>query len=150
MVSILDRLKDTSPFPHSHLLGIEFVELVGDEIVFRLPYSDMIIGNPETGVIHGGAITTLLDSCCGAAVAIKVADETINPTLDLRIDHMTAAEPNQSILGKAQVYRMTKSIAFVRGFACQENNGVILAHAVGTFMLMESPNKRYLGDLDAV
>lgn len=149
-MSILERLKDNSPFPHSHLLGIKFVELNGDEVVFRMPYDEKIIGNPETGVIHGGAITTLLDSCCGAAVAIKVADDTINPTLDLRIDHMTAAEPNQSIIGKAKVYRLTQSIAFVRGYACQENNGTILANAVGTFMLMENPNKRYLGDLNAL
>jgi acyl-coenzyme A thioesterase PaaI-like protein len=34
-------------------------------LILRLPYSPQIVGNPETGVIHGGAITTLMDTTCG-------------------------------------------------------------------------------------
>jgi uncharacterized protein (TIGR00369 family) len=151
MNPFLERLQDTSPFPHTHSLGLTFHEYIEEtgKITFRLPYSDTIVGNPDTGVIHGGAITTLLDTCCGAAVAIMVSDESVCPTLDLRIDHMTAAQPGAAILGEAEVYRMTKSIAFIRGQAYEEGTGTVLANAVATFMLMEQQNKRFLRNLNA-
>ena len=31
--------------------------------IMKLPYQERLVGNPETGVIHGGAVTTLIDSC---------------------------------------------------------------------------------------
>ena len=34
----------------------------------RLPYSAQLVGNPDTGVVHGGVITALLDQACGMAV----------------------------------------------------------------------------------
>ncbi len=36
--------------------------------VFQLPYDEKLVGNPDTGVLHGGAITALLDACSGASV----------------------------------------------------------------------------------
>ena len=54
--------------PHNHALGI-VIEAMGDATArFRLPYAAKLVGNPETGVLHGGAITALLDACAGAAV----------------------------------------------------------------------------------
>ena len=54
--------------PHNHALGIEILEVRPGETLFRLPYAAHLVGNPETGVLHGGAITTLLDGSSGAAV----------------------------------------------------------------------------------
>jgi len=151
MNPILKRLQDNRPFPHTNSLDVTFYKYDEDsgKISLKMPYHESLVGNPDTGVIHGGAITTLLDTCCGAAVAICIADESVSPTLDLRIDHMTAAEPHKAIIAEAEVYRMTKSIAFVRGCAIEEGSGIVLANAVATFMLMEQQNKRFMGGLDA-
>jgi uncharacterized protein (TIGR00369 family) len=47
--------------PHNRALGMELVEVGASETVFRLPYDPKLVGNPDTGVLHGGAITALLD-----------------------------------------------------------------------------------------
>src|ERR1700743_3329739 len=38
----------------------------------RLPYSENLVGDPQTGVVHGGVITGLLDHTCGLAVMSKL------------------------------------------------------------------------------
>jgi len=40
----------------------------------RVAYSSELVGNPETGVVHGGVITTLLDQCGGSAVIAALDD----------------------------------------------------------------------------
>ena len=72
-----------------------------DGLVLRLPYSDQIVGNPVTGVIHGGAITTLMDTCCGISTVCYLPEFEICPTLDLRIDYMHPAEPGKIDFAKA-------------------------------------------------
>lgn len=122
---------------HIHFLGITFEGANGNEVTLRMPYSDKIIGNPETGVIHGGSITTLLDTCCGLAMSWARGKIEPNPTLDLRIDHMTAATAKRDIIAKAETYRLTPSIAFIRGVAVEDGSDTILAHAVATFMIVK-------------
>ncbi|HAC26577.1 MAG TPA: PaaI family thioesterase, partial [Marinobacter hydrocarbonoclasticus] len=49
-------------------LGLNATEAGEGYLVMELPYSDRIIGNPDTGVIHGGAITTLMDTASGSVM----------------------------------------------------------------------------------
>ena len=37
-------------------LGLAVESAREGELVLRLPYSDQIVGNPDTGVIHGGPL----------------------------------------------------------------------------------------------
>src|SRR5688572_13376269 len=73
--------------PHNKSLGMTIEDMQSSVAVFRLPYSEKIIGNPDTGVIHGGAITALLDGCSGAAVFAALQEFVPIATLDLRIDY---------------------------------------------------------------
>ena len=107
-----------------------------DGLVLRLPYSDQIVGNPVTGVIHGGAITTLMDTCCGISTVCYLPEFEICPTLDLRIDYMHPAEPGKPIFGFAEGYRVTPTVIFTRGIAYQDDREQPIAHVVGTFMRM--------------
>ena len=101
-----------------------------------MPYSDAIVGNPVTGVIHGGAITTLMDTCCGISTVCYLPEFEICPTLDLRIDYMHPAEPGKAIFGFAECYRVTPAVIFTRGIAYQDDRSEPIAHVVGTFMRM--------------
>jgi uncharacterized protein (TIGR00369 family) len=126
-------------------LGITVVSARENELILELPYSEKIIGNPETGVIHGGAITTLMDTTAGAAVLCAVPEFELCPTLDLRVDYMRSAKPGQSVFARASCYRSTKNILFMRCEAYQVDRTV--AHCVAAFMRM---GEKGIPSLDAM
>ena len=121
--------------PHNHALGIVFVEVTRDGAHFRLPYADHLVGNPETGVLHGGVITALLDACCGAAVFAHLTKLQPIATLDLRIDYMRPAEPLREVNAHAVCYHLTRNVAFARASAFHDDVNHPIATAAATFML---------------
>lgn len=122
---------------HSMVLGMTLEEITPQGLIVRLPYSDQIVGNPDTGVIHGGAITSLMDQACGLAVAQAMApDFDITPTIDLRIDYMRPAEPGKDVWAYVESYRKTRSVVFTRGIAYQDNRDEPIAHCVANYMRM--------------
>ena len=121
---------------HCQVLGITVEQADENGLTIKLPYSELIVGNPMTGVVHGGAITTLMDTCCGISTVCYLPEFEICPTLDLRIDYMHPAEPGKPIYGFAECYRVTSTVIFTRGIAYQDDRNVPLAHVVGTFMRM--------------
>ncbi len=119
---------------HCRILGLTITDVEDGQLTIELPYSEKIIGNPASGIIHGGALTTLLDSTCGFSVPLVLNEYQLSPTLDLRIDYMRAAKPNASVVAKAKVYRITENIVFVKGYAFQEDINDPIASCVATFM----------------
>jgi acyl-coenzyme A thioesterase PaaI-like protein len=80
-------------------------------------------------------ITALLDTLCGAVVMAAVAEGTPLATLDLRIDYLHPATPEETIRASAECYKVTANVAFVRGLAYHEAIDDPIAHCAGTFML---------------
>ena len=102
-----------------------------------LPWQAGLVGDHSTGIIHGGVITTLLDSASGAAVFSAIPRVMQIATLDLRVDYLRPAMPRVDIMGEASCYRLSKNVAFVRGRAFQESDREI-ASCLATFMLESS------------
>jgi|SRR5690606_14542748 len=127
--------------PHNRALGLEMVALEDGEARMRLPYSPDLIGNPETGVLHGGAITSLMDACCGAAVFMKLTMPVPIATLDLRIDYLRPAAAGREVLAHATCFRLTRNVAFVRGVAYHDDEADPIAAAAGAFMLATSAGR---------
>lgn len=121
--------------PHNHALGIVIEAMADRTARFRLPYAAKLIGNPETGVLHGGAITALLDACSGAAVFATLPQLQPIATLDLRIDYLRPAEPGKDVWAEATCHHMSKHVAFVRAVADHADGGAPIATAAGTFMI---------------
>jgi uncharacterized protein (TIGR00369 family) len=121
--------------PHNRALGIEAVEFAPGIAAARLPWRDDLVGNPDTGVLHGGAITALIDACCGASVFQKLRRPQPIATLDLRIDYLKPAVPRLDVIARAECYRVTRNVAFVRGIAYQDHEDRPIASAAGAFML---------------
>ena len=134
-----------SALRHCQVLGMRVHGVTPAGLTLCLPYSTQIIGNPETGVIHGGAITTLMDTTCGISTVCVLPEFEVCPTIDLRIDYMRPAEPNKDVFGFAECYRVTENIIFTRGYAYQDNPDEPIAHVVGAFMRM---GKGAQGDKD--
>ena len=121
--------------PQARALGLELMKVGDAEAVIRAPYSPDLVGDPETGVIAGGVITTLLDQTCGQAVWNALRSPTSVATLDLRIDYMRAAEPGLDVFAHAHCYKVTRSVAFVRAQAYDRDPSDPIATAQAAFIL---------------
>jgi uncharacterized protein (TIGR00369 family) len=121
--------------PHAAHLGIRVVETGPGFGVCALPFREELIGDPRRRVIFGGAITTLIDHASGLAVACAVEKLTAIATIDLRVDYLRAAEPDLRLCARADCYRLTRNVAFVRAVAWDRSASDPFASALGTFML---------------
>lgn len=120
--------------PHSRVLGMEPIAVGERTLTARLPYKSEMVGNPVTGVIHGGVITTLVDQTSGGAVMAALADSRAVATLDLRIDYMRPATPGEPVYAHAECYKLTEQIAFVRCTVYQDDINDPVATSMSTFM----------------
>jgi uncharacterized protein (TIGR00369 family) len=121
--------------PHNRALGMEMLELDEGIAVIRLPYDPKLVGNPETGVLHGGVISSLMDATCGAAVFMALDLPKPIATLDLRIDYLGQGEPGQDVIARCHCYKVTRNVAFVRGVAHHGDPDAPIAACAGSFML---------------
>jgi uncharacterized protein (TIGR00369 family) len=127
----------TEAVPHNRELGLRVVDVGEADATLVLPYADRLVGNPETGVLHGGAVTTLIDATCGIAVYMKLARMVRIATLDLRIDYLHPAAPGKDLLARAECYKLTRAVAFVRALAHHGDESDAVASAQGTFIIVE-------------
>lgn len=132
-----DAVDHLASVPHARAIGMQLVSFDDGRCVVRVPYAQQLVGDPDTGVIHGGVITAVLDNASGMAVPrIGLSPEQrAIATLDLRIDYMRPATPEKDLMVSAECYQLTRSVAFVRAHAWQENEQSIIASSVATFML---------------
>ncbi len=124
--------------PHNRALGLTMVaaSFTPPVVTLRLPWSAQLVGNPETQVLHGGAITTLLDACCGASVYFRLKAPLPIATLDLRVDFFGKAPARRDVYARAQCHHVTRTVGFVRATAWAEGEEAApFAAATATFAL---------------
>ena len=109
--------------PHCRALAMRVEEVGAGSAAISMPYDPALVGDPATGVIHGGAVSALMDTTGGAAVLCHPTAPVSTATMDLRIDYMRAATPNQTITAHAVCHHVTSAIAFVRAEAFDEEAG---------------------------
>ena len=126
-----------SALPHSKALGMVLTEVGDGYAEIMMPYDSKLVGDPESGVIHGGPVSAMMDTCCGAAVMSHPEFGSTTATLDLRIDYMRAATPGQPITSRAEVYHITRSVAFVRATATDEDKNNPVATVTGAFTVVQ-------------
>ena len=127
--------------PLANAIGMELVEIKDRSCIVKVPYAAHLVGDPDTGVLHGGVITTALDNASGWA--IRVHEDWVEglsmATLDIRIDYMHPAVPHKDLIVQSTCYKMSKNVAFVRAFAHQGDHDDPVATSVAAFM-MGTPN----------
>ncbi|MFZ5610346.1 MAG: PaaI family thioesterase [Pseudomonadota bacterium] len=127
--------------PQQAAMGLKLIGVEEGHATLALPYREDLVGFPETGVIAGGAIYTLMDAASGVAVFLALARFQPIATLDLRIDYLKPATPGKTIHGRAQCYKVTRHVAFVRGLAYHDDADTPIAHVSGTFIIGDKGRK---------
>lgn len=123
--------------PHARALNMRLDFIGGGKAVLSMPYDERFVGDPATGVIAGGAVSALMDTCCGAAV-LSYPGARGTATLDLRLDYLRAARPGQRIVARAECHHATRSVAFVRAVAHDDTEDPPVATASGAFTMEAS------------
>ncbi len=123
--------------PHARDLDMRVVDIGHGTTHLALDYRDVLLGDPERGLIHTGVVTTMIDSACGFAVIAAMDKPVSVATLDLRMDYLRPAVRDRTLHVLAECYRKTRHIAFVRARAWQESEQRLVATSTSAFMLQE-------------
>ena len=121
--------------PHNAAIGMVMEAFGGGRAVSRLPYRADLVGHPATNVLHGGAVTSVIDATCGAAVFAAMRSPTPIATLDLRIDYLRPSTPGRAVTCEAHCDKITRNVAFARARAHDGDPDDPVATAAATFMI---------------
>ena len=122
---------------HGAWLGMRYHAHGPDWIELELPWREDLVGIAETGVLASGPIISLMDNATSMAVWTHLGYWRAQVTVDLRVDYMRAAAPGKTVIGRGECYKVTRSIAFVRGIAYDNDPDDPVAHVAGTFIAMD-------------
>jgi uncharacterized protein (TIGR00369 family) len=122
---------------HIVALGLRHVAHGADWCELALDYDRRLVSDATSGVLASGPIVSLMDTASGFAVWLRRGALLPQATLDLRIDYLRPARAGSAVTGRAECYRLTRRIAFVRGVAHDGDPDSPLAHVAGTYMLTD-------------
>lgn len=122
-------------YGHNGRLGVVYRDHGPDWAELALPFSEEFVGVPDKGILASGAIISLVDVCSGGAVWQKLGRFEPVVTVDLRLDYLRPAFAGDTVIARMECYKMTRSIAFVRGVAHTGDPDHPVANVTGTFML---------------
>ena len=121
--------------PHHAKLGLRTAEIAPGRCTTYIEFRPELVGDPNRRVLHGGVVIALIDTTAGAAVYTSLPPETSLATLDMRIDHLKPTEPDKRLYATAELYGLTRRIAFVRTSAYQDDPGNRVAYCIASYMI---------------
>ena len=119
--------------PLAKALEMRLVRVGDGAVEIAMPWAAALAGDSQSGVIHGGAVSALLDTACGAAVMSRPDRPATTATLDLRIEHLRHATPGQELRAVATCRHVTPRIIFVGAHAWDDDEAQPFATATGAF-----------------
>ncbi|HSW13163.1 MAG TPA: PaaI family thioesterase [Solimonas sp.] len=128
--------------PHMRACGIVVDSAAREGVEVRLPYRPEWLGDLQRGVIHTGVITMLVDSASGLAVLTAMPAPEPIATLDLRMDYLRPAHRDLDLVCRAECFRLTSHIAFVRTTVWQDDREAPVAIGQAAFMRSSGNRKR--------
>lgn len=111
-----------------------------NRLTVSLPLAERFVGDCDSGVVHGGVVSSILDTSCTLAVMLKFGRLIRVSTLDMRIDYLRRVAPQNTLYSRSSCYRLTEQMAFVRGTAFTvdaDGNEDKVAKANATFQVIQ-------------
>lgn len=87
------------------------------------------------GIMHGGAIATLLDSAMGRAVFTSTGPGYSGATASMHTTFLASAVPGDELEALAKVRKTGKTTVVVEGDVTRVGDGRQIAHAISTFVV---------------
>ncbi len=106
----LGLLSEVIPF--NKLLGITVDDAREGYARLLLPYRSDYIGDASRPALHGGVISTLIDTCGGFAVWTQLRIEDRVSTIDLRVDYLAPGAP-EPLYAEGTVVRVGNRVGVV-------------------------------------
>ena len=131
-----EELLATAKAGHIVALGLRFVAGGPDWCEFAIDYDRRLVSDAGTGILASGPIVSLMDTAAGFAVWARRGKFAPQATLDLRLDYLRPSRPGHAVTGRAECYRLTRRIAFVRGIAHDGDPDDPVAHLAATYMML--------------
>ena len=122
---------------HNGLIGMAYHAHGDGWCELALPWRDELVGDSDTNVIASGPIITMMDMATSISVWLKSGKFRPQATLDLRVDYLRPAKAGNMIIGHGECYKLTRSIAFIRGEAHDGDPARPLAHVAGTYIFTD-------------
>ena len=119
---------------HNGWLGLKYHAHGENWVELKLPWREDLVGGTGGEVLASGPIISLMDMTSGMSIWTTTKAFTPIATLDLRVDYQRPAKPHSAVIGHVECYKMTRSAAFVRGFAHDGRADDPVAHIAGVFM----------------
>ena len=119
-------------------LGAEISAIGQGTVEIRLPFSPQL--TQQTGFMHAGAITSVLDSACGyAALSIAPAEAEVL-SVEFKVN-LLAPAVGDSFIARAQVKRAGKrlSVCVADAYAVQHGEEKLVATMLATMSVAGKP-----------
>ena len=112
--------------PFNRFLGIQVKVLQDGFARMELPFRQEFIGDPIRPALHGGVVSTLVDTCGGCAVWTRVESLDRVATVDLRVDYLRPG-PLADLACEATVVRAGNrvGVADMKLFAIEDPDRII-------------------------
>jgi uncharacterized protein (TIGR00369 family) len=129
--AVLRLIEERAPF--NRLLGVRGEQLEKGRAVVLLPVRPEFVGDPRRPALHGGVISSLIDTAGGAAAwTLLAAGESVS-TLDLRVDFLEPGRLGGPLRAEAVLRRKGRRVCQVRVSVTQD--GVLVAEGSAVYSI---------------
>ncbi|MFY1826932.1 PaaI family thioesterase [Myxococcus fulvus] len=125
----------TDAIPYTRFMGIGVENLAG-EMMCRMRYQPMLIGNSFLPALHGGTLGALLESASIFELLLKTETPRVPKVISLTVDFLRSGKP-QDTFARAIITRQGRRVANVRVDAWQDDRTRPIASAHALFLLAE-------------
>ena len=100
----------------------------GDDLTYRLGFAEDHIGNPVIRALHGGVISSFLESCARLELLARLPDGTAVRTTSVHTSYLRSSRA-EDMLADIQVHRIGRRFAFLEATGWQGEAGNVVARA---------------------